>query len=123
VLIIHSDDPVTHGEIRVSPRSLDFGEVVVGSGPHTRALTIANDGDVALHLSGTIAIDEPFSASEPLTTLLAPGTSTSLEVHFDPDEAGEWSAHIWVESDDLDDPAVDVNLLGRTADVGNDTGM
>jgi len=98
-------------QIRLAVSSLDFGMVEVGV-PSIQTLELANDGLVDLVVSNlSIERESGFSVS-PASIAVAPGTSTRLEVRFQPALRGPASATLVARSNDPDEDAVEVALSG-----------
>ncbi len=117
------DDPALGGmdggpRIRVEPAEVIFDEV--GLGCETDALVrISNVGDESLHvevpvLLGERAADYGIDLAEALE--LAPLESREAVVSFTPTADGEASAALFVASNDVDRPEVNVPLLGASGD-------
>jgi subtilisin family serine protease len=98
-------------DLRLSPASLDFGDVYVGSSA-ARALTVSNPGTDVLRVG-------PLSVSD--STLVPDATTFSLErferrrvqVSWTPAAVGTLAAVLNVPSNDLNTPLVQVPLTGR----------
>ncbi|MDH3300131.1 MAG: choice-of-anchor D domain-containing protein [Acidimicrobiia bacterium] len=116
--------PTTGGppvpEISVSPTSLSFGSVVLGtSGVGT--VTVTNLGSAPLSVTATtLGGDDPSpfsidSGGAPFT--LGPGTSQNIDLSFTPTALGSSSATLTIDSDDADEPSVVVPLSGDGVDV------
>ena len=111
-------------EIEVSPAAHDFGSRDVDDGPTSPAfeVTIQNTGTAPLTFTGggisLIGADAPdFDfATTPSTLALAPGTSRTVELVFDPSVVGARAAQLQITTDDLDEPAVTVDLTGTGID-------
>ncbi|MBI4585320.1 MAG: choice-of-anchor D domain-containing protein [Planctomycetes bacterium] len=110
--------PVPIPEIEVVPLVLDFGEAFVGDS-ETLVVLVKNLGTAPLQLKSFSLAEgssPDFSASSdmdpPLS--LAPKACIGILVHYAPKEAGEPDAGILaIESDDADEPRVEVALSGR----------
>lgn len=111
--------PQTAPEIVVYPALLawDFGNIEVGqSAPVT--VEIYNNGTADLNVSSVTLTDDSdaaFTITGPATPLIiAPSTSIGVEfeVAFAPSAAGPFSAVVEIESDDADEPLVEVSLSG-----------
>ncbi|MFH1566748.1 MAG: choice-of-anchor D domain-containing protein [Gemmatimonadota bacterium] len=76
--------------ISVAPGSLAFGNVVVGAAA-SLLLTVTNDGDANLSVSGTSA-DDAFFAATPTGYTVAPGASRTVTVTFTPSATGARAA-------------------------------
>jgi hypothetical protein len=97
--------------------SWNFGNIEVGqSAPVT--VEIYNNGTADLNVSSvtlTDDLDAAFTITGPATPLIiAPSASIGVEfeVAFAPSAAGPFSAVVEIESDDADEPLVEVSLSG-----------
>lgn len=103
-------------EIQVAPSAVDFGAVPVDAGPADPApVWIKNIGDAPLHLS-SLTVDGGggvFTVTALETSVLSPEEHTEVLVGFEPAMAGVVGASLWVESDDPDQPRVEVALQGE----------
>ena len=102
-------------EITVAPMSIDFGALPLGATSDPTVVSITNDGDAGLALSGVSLVDTtaPFSFTSFGSVLLGPGDTTTVEVSYLPDVEGLATAELVIESDDADEPSVAVALTGR----------
>lgn len=117
------DDLVEDGEpdIDVTPMEINFGDLEVGqSAELTQVVTIANVGTEDLHIRSVQISDlgAPFSIGAVGTVLLpTPGdggtSSTEFTVTFTPETAGPIDVRVRIESDDPDEPVVEVVITGR----------
>lgn len=102
-------------DIQVSPLSVDLGAIEVGEGPAEPApVWIRNVGAAPLHLAALV-VDGPgdFTVTALATEALAPDEHTEVLVGFQPLEVGLRQARLLVESDDPDQPQVEVTLRGE----------
>lgn len=104
------------GDIDVSPLTHNFGDVNL-SGASSKNFTISNQGTASLTVT-SINDDTPsdaFAVQSSLATpfTMGPGTSQQFTVRFSPTSAGPQSGTITVNSDDIDEPTVQVNLSGN----------
>ncbi|MGH2570529.1 MAG: choice-of-anchor D domain-containing protein, partial [bacterium] len=102
-------------DIVIGPASQDFGDVVLGSFA-LRSFTVGNSGSSALAVTGA-AIAGADSADFSITRgaapfALAPGESLAVEVRYEPSVLGPRIAALQLESDDPDEPVVDLPLAG-----------
>lgn len=98
--------------IDVSPRSINFGSVDVGSSK-TETLRIGNNGGSELNVQISTAAGTPFTVSES-NFKLRPGEIKTLSVTFSPTQKGSFSSSITIVSDDRLTPKVVVSLYGDT---------
>jgi hypothetical protein len=110
-------------EIAVTPTSLAFGSRDVDAGASAlKTVAIRNDGTAMLSFTGAgivlVGADAgQFAiANSPATTPLAPGTSRTVEVAFDPSVAGLKNASLRITTDDTNETTVDVALSGIGVD-------
>jgi hypothetical protein len=108
-------------DIVVDPTSLDFGDVLAyddasgSSVAEVRTVTIRNEGEGDLHL-GEISLQTttgPYSWSNLSAILVQPGGEATFTVSFDPNTAGAESNMIYINSDDPDEPIVEVDIVGN----------
>jgi len=115
---------VDHGQapdIAVDPVSLSFGDVLAYEDADTppaiesKTVTITNEGRGDLHL-GQLYLEDttgPYSWSNLSAILVQPGGEATFTVAFDPNTAGEVTNTVYIESDDPDEPLVEVDLVGN----------
>lgn len=98
--------------IRTTPDSLDFGSVAVGEAIE-RALTIANEGDLALTVSGIDISASSFTVAAPsIPFTVNPGSNQDVILRFSPVSEGPQQAAARVSSDDPNRPSIIVTLTG-----------
>ncbi|MEM8995995.1 MAG: choice-of-anchor D domain-containing protein, partial [Acidobacteriota bacterium] len=107
-------------EITVSPLSLSFDAVDVGSQGVPQSVTITNDGSAALTLTA-VTLTGDGAAHFQITddsgeVTLEPGETRSLDLAFAPTESGSFVAGLSLTSNDVDEATVDVVLSGDSAD-------
>jgi uncharacterized repeat protein (TIGR01451 family) len=110
-------------EITVLPAGLDFGSQDVDAGATvSQTVTITNDGTVDLHITSvglTGGDADQFSIeSDTGEGTLTPGSARTIRVAFDPTTTGTKSANLSIQSDDGDEPVVDVSLGGSGTAAG-----
>jgi hypothetical protein len=103
---------ITDPVIEVTPSSLNFGSVVVGSAV-TRQVMLRNLGGKAL-LFTSISSSQPQFAIQAGTSGfgLAIGGSLTINVNFSPDSAGVKTANLLLASNDPTQPVVSVLMTG-----------
>lgn len=103
----------TQFDIAVSPTSHDFGEVGLGSS-RTLAVTISNTGCGQLTVTGA-GIDTDFAivSLPPSSVVVPPNETCQLQVTYTPTVLGYNSAVLKINSNDADEPVVEV-LLSAT---------
>ncbi|HKX12977.1 MAG TPA: choice-of-anchor D domain-containing protein, partial [bacterium] len=111
--------------IAVSPSSLNFGEVLVGT-EESQILTIGNDGTGILAITAiTLSDNQNFALDlnqgvHPCGTLplsFDAGEDCTLAVIFAPDEEGGFSESLVIDSDDPDQPQLTVALTSDSPDL------
>jgi len=115
-------DPSNAGDepnIEVSPILLQFGTAARDDGPSIQTFTIESNGVIDLNVD-SIVLDGDQAASFTVLTdvtglVMPPGTTTDVEVAFEPMGANEQFATATVISDDPDEPLVPVELYGEGA--------
>ncbi|MDF3821546.1 choice-of-anchor D domain-containing protein [Leptospira sp. 96542] len=109
------------GVTRESGSTLDIGsEPINTSDGKTGTVTIKNSGNVTITLPGSPNIvalsgtnENQFTISQPSSSGLAPGQSTSFTINFKPTSIGEKIASIKIESSDAAVSAFQMNLKGE----------
>lgn len=111
-------EPLPGAQIQVLPLNVDFGLTPVGevTGPIT--ISMSNVGDEDLIITDISDPGPNFSLSNvPSLPLTIPSFSTeSFEVIFNPTTGGNTSAVISINSNDADDPVIEVVLEGEGID-------
>ena len=106
---------LTEPEIRLSYTVLNFGYRTVNSST-SQYLRIYNDGTESLYiseksLSGPNA-DQFSQSSNCSDRNISPGSNCGFSVYFNPTSEGEKTAVLTIESDDPNEPSIDVPLWG-----------
>jgi len=108
---------VEEPDITVSPTSVDFGSVAVGSSD-SKTVTVKNDGTADLNITSVSTLSGPFSTTDGCTgQTLAPAASCTVTIDFAPTAAGTYSDSFVISSDDPDESSVTVNVSGEGAQV------
>jgi len=101
-------------DISVTPTSGDYGDVEVGMNSSSQTFTVEN----AATATGDLVVD-PLTAPNEFEIVsggggftLAPGEAQGIEVRFTPTSVGAKSATLQVNSNDQDNPTIDVTLNG-----------
>ena len=108
------------GDIRVNPLDYDFGVIDVGMSDSV-IITIYNDGDTTLTVTD-VSFQAGSSADFAITSFLyppifmGPGGQFPIQVTFTPSAGGPASAVLVIESNDADQPVVEVSLSGAAPD-------
>ncbi len=107
------DDAVA--DILVDPTSIVFDTVAVADGGTiTEVVTITNEGQADLTLT-EIYLDDaevPYDIGAVTSVLVPPDNSTEFTVTFAPETDGTFDALILIDSNDPDEPTVEVDLSG-----------
>ena len=100
-------------DINVSPLSVDFGSVPLGSSS-TRDVTVSNTGTAVLHINNITISDGEFAinSGDISGTDLAPGASSTVTIVFTPSAVVAQSGTMTVTSNDPDEGSVNVSLSG-----------
>lgn len=96
--------------ISVTPLSLPFGMIAVGTS-HTKRVLISNVGYSPLTISSLLTTDATYTVN-PGPMILDVGTSTAVAVTFTPAVPGPVAATLTIASDDALTPEVPVELTG-----------
>jgi len=102
----------------VTPVSIDFGTVTVGTTSAHRTATLTNTGDSGENLlltsetiTGANAADFAFAGATCITSPVAPGTSCTIDLTFSPGAVGAQSATLTISDNGLGSPHT-VSLAG-----------
>lgn len=98
--------------IDVSPTSIDFGTIPVGTSKE-EVVRVGNKGSSNLNVTITVTAGTPFSVSKESFTL-RPGQVETIIVTFNPTQRGVYTGALTVFSDDKNTPKVVVSLRGNT---------
>jgi hypothetical protein len=109
---ILQSDPATP-KISVTPTSLDFGEVNLGS-TSDKIVTVRNDGIANLIIGNITSPSVPFRkiADNCSGQTFAPGASCTITYEFAPTSTGSFSSNSNIPSNDPDNNQVTVSLNG-----------
>jgi len=104
--------------IVVNPKVVDFGLQYAGCASVPKKVTILNTGNAPLTLKkvsfyGCTPEMKALTALPPDNTLVKPGLSLDIELNYVPQQAGEQTCYLKIESNDLDEPVVYVSLHGK----------
>ncbi|MFK8016389.1 MAG: choice-of-anchor D domain-containing protein [Gammaproteobacteria bacterium] len=103
-------------EIELDTLLVEFEDVPVGDSADL-PVTVTNDGPVSLNISNVTAPAAPFSVDDAActTAAVASGGTCVITVTFTPTDVADAMGSFAVESDDLDEPSVTVELTGTVA--------
>ncbi|MFC1499227.1 choice-of-anchor D domain-containing protein, partial [Verrucomicrobiota bacterium] len=96
----------------------DFGNTFVGGSPVSHVFTITNSGRETLNLSGTPKVQlsghtgDFTVTSQPGSSTVAAGASTTFTVEFDPTTAGTRSATVSIANSDSDENPYNFDIQG-----------
>ncbi len=107
--------PADGPDITVTPMSLDFGLVEVGSSSSTENVTVTNEGAANLIIGNLSINNNQFSVTSGNISdqTLIPGASANITVGFTPGSTGAHSANLTIPSNDADENPVNVLLSGN----------
>jgi uncharacterized repeat protein (TIGR01451 family) len=93
----------------VTPSSIDFGTLAVGSTSGHRTVTITNTGNTNLTIAvetitGPNASDFAFASDHCVTNFIAAGSSCTIDLTFTPSAAGPRSATLTISDNGLGSP-------------------
>ncbi|MEO1334186.1 MAG: choice-of-anchor D domain-containing protein, partial [Myxococcota bacterium] len=102
--------------IAVNPSAVDFGIVNEGA-PQTQSIEVINSGGSPLRITGLVwtstSIDLTPGAWPTPPFDVAPKTSVLLDVVYDPADLGADRAILFIDSDDNDQPSLEIPVVGR----------
>jgi hypothetical protein len=109
------------GNLSVTTRELDYGEVVITDPvPAVRVLGITNSGcDPNLLTIANVQSNRPEFYVLQNTMVLEPGQTWNLQVFFDPDHLRDYFGRLSIESDDPDRPLEVIDMIGVGIAVPN----
>ena len=102
-------------DILVNPTNINFGALEVGeAATATEIVSITNEGEGDLHI---VSIrpgddDQPYDILPVGSVLVPPGQSTDFAITFSPETARTYPGSVLIDSDDPDEPTVEVILTG-----------
>ncbi len=104
--------------IVVTPKTLDFGLQYAGCASMPKKVTIRNTGNSPLTLKrvsfhGCTPEMKAVTPLPPDNTLVNPSSALDISLNFVPQQAGEQTCYLKIESNDLDEPIVYVKLHGK----------
>jgi len=109
--------PPTGPDISVSPSSINFGQVQVGTASASENITVTNEGDDTLLIYNLSINDTGFTITSGNISgqSLLPGDSANITLAFAPATPGVQSANLTIPSNDADEATVNVLLSGTGA--------
>jgi len=121
----NDDDDVYVAEVRADPESLDFGYVEAGSSALER-FEVINDtaGTIRLRSVTLTPAEGAFLLVSPPEEdfALSGGQERTVNISYAPDDVGEFTATVVVETDHEDYPTLEVSLLGCSDPEGCEGG-
>lgn len=105
-------------DIEISKDSLDFGEVPIDWNS-SRYFFIRNKGDNNLIISEITCDNINFQIHEFSDEPIIPDDSLMIGVSFFPDDVGEFSGEIRINSNDPDEPVITINVNGTGINNNN----
>ena len=106
-------------DIAAEPDTLFFGVVTVG-GAVIESFALLNEGDAPLVVNAFGVPGPSFTVLDAGPLTVPPGGSATVRVRFAPPTAGPFNGPLVVESNDPDEPTLQVLLSGRGLAVQND---
>jgi hypothetical protein len=107
---------IAAGNLTISPASVDFGSVLVGTASDVRTVALGNSGTASLQITGITLADVPFvrtadgSCGNSLPITIAVGASCTLSYRFEPAVGGSASQSFTVTANASGDSSFE--LLG-----------
>jgi hypothetical protein len=113
------EDTDAQADVSVYPSALDFGTLAPGghAAEWVEITNLARDRDLHLEELRFGPGSEGFSLTQPSQLTLGPEGSTSFLLRFEPDEEGEYTGVVEIESDAVASPLVELALLGSAGAV------
>ena len=105
-------------DISVTPPSINFGSVLVGSMSANRTVTVSNNGTADLIISDNVSITGPnfdqflIVSDNCSGQTLAPSANATLQVAFSPTFSGNMTATLLIPSNDPDESPFYIPLTG-----------
>ena len=98
-----------------------FQAVPVAGGTVTHAFTIENKGDADLNITEAVSLSNTtdFSLTQPLSTTIGTGESTTFTVTFDPASGGSKSSTLTIPNNDEDETIYNYTIQGVGVDVAD----
>jgi hypothetical protein len=116
VTAVITPPPPAEARIEVTPATLDFGPVPVGTAKDL-PLTVRSTGNAPLTVSA-LDINPPFTVVSPARPFtVSPGASATVQIRFAPDRAAVFSATLTVRGNATAQPSLTVPLVGTGAAV------
>jgi len=102
----------SQADIKISAYNLDFGVVKIDS-TNNLNLTISNIGaDSTLNINNIVSTNSSFYTI-PNQTIILPGDSLTIDVHFAPDSIGWYQDTLKIMSNDPDTPITQIYVSGK----------
>jgi hypothetical protein len=124
-LVRNTSGAMAEPELRVSPASLNFGEVQTGVS-RTLPITLSNAGNTSLSITEMALVGDNAGLftllDNPAPLPLGPGEAVVIEIAFAPGTLGSKDASLRVTSDDPDRSVLHVSLAGSGVAPGGSGG-
>ena len=98
-------------EIALSQTTIDFGEVSLGDSS-TTSIQVYNNGTGTM-VVGPITSDDTQFYSVPNSLSIATGENETINIRFNPEQAGEHSATLSIPSNDPNTPVTTISMAGN----------
>ncbi len=108
------------GSLTMSPASLDFGRILVGSKSQQETVTLSNQGGATVTFSGISATGD-FQETDTCSGSLAPNAVCTIDVIFSPSDTGARTGLLSVDSSDSPGNPHTMTLSGRGTDFSVET--
>ena len=113
--------PPTDQDISVSPLSVDYGQVTVGSNAD-QIVTVTNAGGMDLTVSSMSTTNGVFTIESPGTPFtVTPGNSEPVTVRYTPSAVTIETGDLTINSDDPDEAVVTISLSGEGTTIATAT--
>jgi len=111
--ITEEPPPPNEPDILVSSTTIDFGNIAEGNSKSEK-LRIENRGSADLQINNITSNNSAFSiSSADRSFTLTSGSSRDVTVIFSPTGVGDYSAELTIQSNDPDQPSLNIQLIGQ----------
>jgi Abnormal spindle-like microcephaly-assoc'd, ASPM-SPD-2-Hydin len=112
-----SPTPTNGPALSINASSVTFGSVAVGT-PSTQSVILTSAGTSAVTVKNASVKGTGFSVSgATFPDILNPGQTATLNVQFQPSDAGTASGQLVISSNSTNNPTVQINLSGTGSSV------